>query len=75
MKAHEIRQMSSDELQKRIAEEQENLSNLRFQKVMGQLENPMKISHIRKDIARMHTILHERALKTTAAPAAAEQKS
>jgi large subunit ribosomal protein L29 len=64
MKAHEIRQMSGEELQKRILEEKENLSNLRFQKVMGQLENPMKIGQIRKDIARMNTILRERELHT-----------
>ncbi len=72
MKAHEIRKMSVEELQKRILEEKENLSNLRFQKVMGQLENPMKIGHIRKDIARMNTILRERELQPNAQPAPAE---
>jgi large subunit ribosomal protein L29 len=72
MKAHEIRQMSEEELQKRILEEKENLSNLRFQKVMGQLENPMKIGHIRKDIARMNTILRERAMQPSKAEATQE---
>ena len=62
MKAFEFRELSDSELQKRIQEEQENLSHLRFQKVIGQLENPMKIDHIRKDIARMKTVLRERAM-------------
>lgn len=64
MKAFEFRQLSDSELQKRLQEEQENLSHLKFQKVIGQLENPMKIDHIKKDIARMNTILRERALGT-----------
>ncbi len=62
MKAHELRQLSDVELQKRIQEEEENLSHLRFQKVIGQLENPMKLGHVRKEIARMKTILHDRQL-------------
>jgi len=63
MKAHEYRQLSDAELKKRIQESEEELSNLRFQKVIGQLENPMRISQIRRDIARMKTILSERQLK------------
>jgi large subunit ribosomal protein L29 len=62
MKAFEVRALSDVELQKRIHEEQENLSHLKFQKVIGQLENPMKMDHIKKDIARMQTILRERSL-------------
>ena len=62
MKAFEVRALSDVELQKRIQEERENLSNLKFQKVIGQLENPMKMDHIKKDIARMQTILRERSL-------------
>lgn len=65
MKAFELRQLSDAELQKRIQEEEENLANLRFQKVIGQLENPMKIRQIKRDIARMYTILRERSLKST----------
>ncbi|MCX7983579.1 MAG: 50S ribosomal protein L29 [Bacteroidetes bacterium] len=63
MKAFELRQLSDAELQKRIQEEEENLANLRFQKVIGQLENPMKIRQIKRDIARMYTILRERSLQ------------
>jgi large subunit ribosomal protein L29 len=71
MKAHDLRQLSDAELQKRIQEEEENLAHLRFQKVIGQLENPMKLGHIRKDIARMKTILRERNANTTTPPAPA----
>lgn len=62
MKAFEVRALSDAELQKRIQEERENLSHLKFQKVIGQLENPMKMDHIKKEIARMQTILRERSL-------------
>lgn len=65
MKALEVRQLSNDEIKKRIQDDQESLANLRFQKVLSQLENPMKISHLKKDIARMKTILRERELQAT----------
>ena len=75
MKAHDLRQLSDVELQKRILEEQENLSHLRFQKVVGQLENPMKLGHVRKEIARIKTILRSRQLKpSTKQPVQAEQQ-
>lgn len=70
MKAFELRKLSDAELQKRIEEEGENLTNLRFQKVIGQLENPKKLRQIRRDIARMHTILRERSQKKTQSRAA-----
>ncbi len=75
MKAHDLRQLSDAELQKRIQDEEENLSHLRFQKVIGQLENPMKLGHVRKTIARIKTILRERQLNpSTEQPAQVEQK-
>lgn len=74
MKAFELRQLSDAELLKRIQEEEENLSHLRFQKVIGQLENPMKLGHVRKEIARIKTILRTRQLKTSSKqPTQAEQ--
>ncbi|HVN49763.1 MAG TPA: 50S ribosomal protein L29 [Bacteroidota bacterium] len=73
MKVHELRQISDVELQKRIHDEEENLSNLRFQKVIGQLENPMKLGLIRKDVARMKTILRERSLAAAKSAAVTEQ--
>ncbi len=63
MKAHELRQLSDVELLKRIQEEEENLSHLKFQKTIGQLENPMKLGHVRKDLARIKTVLRARQLK------------
>jgi large subunit ribosomal protein L29 len=63
MKAYELRELSDTELIKRIQEEEESLANLRFQKVISQLENPMKLRLTKKDIARMKSILRERQLK------------
>jgi large subunit ribosomal protein L29 len=75
MKAHDLRQLSDAELQKRIQEEEENLSHLRLQKVIGQLENPMKLGHVRKTIARIKTILRDRQLNpSTEQPAQVEQQ-
>ena len=62
MKAFEIRELSSDELKKRIKDEEENLIHLRFQHALGQLESPAKLRTIRRDLARMKTVLQERAL-------------
>jgi large subunit ribosomal protein L29 len=63
MKAFELRELSDTELIRRIQEEEESLANLRFQKVISQLENPMKLRLTRKDIARMKSVLRERQLK------------
>jgi large subunit ribosomal protein L29 len=65
MKAHELRQLSDAELLKRIQDEEENLSHLKFQKTIGQLENPMKLGHVRKEIARIKTILRAREIQTS----------
>lgn len=63
MKIFEIRELPEIELQKRIAEEEENLSHLKFQKATSQLESPMKIRVSRRTIARMKTILRQIELK------------
>lgn len=70
MKPLEIRQLSDEELKKRIQENEEGLAGLRFQQVLSQLENPMSINHLRKDIARMKTILREREIQKAAAETA-----
>jgi large subunit ribosomal protein L29 len=64
MKAHELRNLSDDELKKRIDEARANLAALRFQKVLGQLEKPSQIGASRKEIARISTILRERTIAT-----------
>ncbi len=60
MKAEEIRQLSDEELKLKLEDAIEELSNLRFLHSTHQLDNPMKLRTLRKDIARMKTILHER---------------
>lgn len=62
MKAKEIRQMSDQELNKKLMELKNELFNLRFQLATGQLDNPMRIKAVRKDIARIKTIIREREL-------------
>ena len=61
MKATEIREMSNEELMKKLEEFKSELFVLRFQNETGQLENPMKINLIKNDIARVKTVLRERA--------------
>jgi large subunit ribosomal protein L29 len=59
MKANEIRQMSKTDIMNRIVEEDENLLNLHFQLASSQLTNTSKIAFVRRDIARMKTVLEE----------------
>lgn len=60
MKAHELRELSVDELKKRLMEEEENLANLRFQLATSQLESPVQVRIVRRNIARLHTIIGEK---------------
>ena len=61
MKASEIRDLSVDEIQQKVADLKEALFNLRFQHEVGQLENPKKIGETKKDIARLKTILNAKS--------------
>ncbi len=63
MKIYEIREMSSDEIVRRIAEEEKNLVDLRFQNELRNLTNTAKLKLVRKDIAMMKTVLRERELE------------
>ncbi len=60
MKASEIRELSVDELEKKLADLKKELFNLRFQHAINQLDNPHKIDGVKKDIARVMTVLHEK---------------
>jgi large subunit ribosomal protein L29 len=60
VKAKELRSLSSEELNQKLAELKEELFNLRFQLATGQLENPMRVRAVRKDIARVKTVMTER---------------
>lgn len=63
MKANDVRQMNSQELGEKLTELKAELFNLRFQLATGQLDNPMRIRTVRKDIARVNTIMREIELK------------
>ena len=63
MKTKEIIEMTSAELETKIAGLKDELFNLRFQMPTGQLENPMKIREVKKSIARIKTIQRQRELK------------
>jgi large subunit ribosomal protein L29 len=77
MKAVELRALSLVELKKRLADEQESLANLRFQLATSQLESPVKVRLVRRDIARLLTMISEKEQTTepaVAAPAPAESQ-
>ena len=62
MKVFEIKGLSEEELEKRINDEEENLVNLKFQKATSQLESPIKVRLVRRDIARLKTVLREKEM-------------
>ena len=61
MKAKELREMSEVELNKKLADLKQELFNLRFQHAINQLDNPVRIDAVKKDSARVMTILAEKA--------------
>ncbi len=63
MKPNEIRKLSDVELDKKLVDLKTELFNLRFQSAIGQLENPNQIGNVKRDIARVKTIVRERELK------------
>ncbi|VAX23675.1 LSU ribosomal protein L29p (L35e) [hydrothermal vent metagenome] len=62
MKIYEIREMTNEEIIKRIEEEEKSLVDLRFQHALKNLTNTAKLKLVRKDIARMKSVLKEREL-------------
>ena len=66
MKTSELREMTSAELETKLQDLKEELFNLRFQLAINQLENPMRISAVKKDIARVQTVMHELSVKAEA---------
>jgi large subunit ribosomal protein L29 len=67
----ELREMDDDELNTRLVEAKQEMSNLRFQHVTGQLDNYARLGQVRKDVARINGLLREREI---AAAEAAEQE-
>jgi large subunit ribosomal protein L29 len=60
MRAQELRELSIDELRQKEHDLKEELFNLRFQRATGQLENLMRLTHVKRDVARVKTVLRER---------------
>jgi large subunit ribosomal protein L29 len=61
-KASELRDLPVDELQRQLVETKEELFNLRFQNATGQLDNYKRLTELRRDVARLKTILREQEL-------------
>ncbi|OIR40335.1 50S ribosomal protein L29 [Corynebacterium sp. NML130628] len=68
--ASEFRELNDEELRARLSEAKEELFNLRFQLATGQLTNNRRISIVKRDIARMYTVLRERELGLSVVPGA-----
>ena len=66
--ASELRQLEDDELVSKLREAKEELFNLRFQAATGQLESHGRLNAVRKDIARIYTVIRERELGITDEP-------
>ena len=62
MKASELRKLSQAELDAKLLELKKELFNLRFQQAINQLDNPMRISAVKKDIARIMTVIRDNQL-------------
>ena len=71
--AAELRELNSEELVQRLRESKEELFNLRFQMATGQLENNRRLRTVRRDIARIYTIMRERELGLTVSPDETEE--
>jgi large subunit ribosomal protein L29 len=63
MRARELRELSINELRQKEHDLKAELFNLRFQRATGQLENLMRLTHVKRDIARVKTVLRERTGK------------
>ncbi|MGV8145268.1 MAG: 50S ribosomal protein L29 [Alkaliphilus sp.] len=63
MRANSLRDLTDVELNQKLLDSKSELFNLRFQLATGQLENPLKIRAVRKDIARVKTVIREREIK------------
>jgi large subunit ribosomal protein L29 len=62
MTATELRELPDDELRQKLAESKEELFNLRFQVVTGQLDNPRRIKQVKREIAQVLTVMREREI-------------
>ena len=65
MKAKEIRELTNEELEAKLKDLKAELFNLRFQLAINQLDNPMRVSAVKKDIARVKTVLRENEINNS----------
>lgn len=63
MKANKLRELSTQELSNKLVDLKQELFNLRFQHATGQLDNPMKLKLVKRDIARVNTVIRELELQ------------
>lgn len=70
--AGELRELTDDELTQRLRESKEELFNLRFQMATGQLSNNRRLRTVRREIARVYTVLRERELGLATGPGGAD---
>jgi large subunit ribosomal protein L29 len=68
VKAHELDELSNADLETRLRESKEELFNLRFQSATGQLESHGRLRTVKRDIARIYTVVRERELGIRPAP-------
>ena len=70
-----LNEKTNEEIEGFLKKSKEELFNLRFQHATGQLDNPARLKAVKRDIARMYTVLRERELGISQAPAATETKA
>ncbi len=75
MTAHELDDMNPVDLEAKLRESKEELFNLRFQAATGQLESHGRLRTVKKDIARIYTVVRERELGIRTTPGAAKEKA
>ncbi len=74
MKAIDLRELNTPELEERLEESKEELFNLRFQLATNQLDNTARLTEVRRDIARIATVIREQELEAWAAQQATEKE-
>jgi len=75
VRAHELDDMNNTDLEARLREAKEELFNLRFQAATGQLESHGRLRTVKKDIARIYTVVRERELGIRSTPGADENEN
>ena len=73
LKAHELDELTNADLEEKLREAKEELFNLRFQAATGQLESHGRLRSVKKDIARIYTVVRERELGIRTAPGTNEE--